>query len=52
VPEADNMLTGFAQVNGGGLYYEVRGHGYPLLLLHAGVADSRIQIVLEFLRDR
>jgi 3-oxoadipate enol-lactonase len=42
VPEADTMLTGFAQVNGGGLYYEVRGHGYPLLLLHAGIADSRM----------
>lgn len=33
---------GFAAVNGAKLYYEVEGEGYPLLLLHAGVADSRM----------
>lgn len=34
--------TGYASVNGAKLYYEVAGNGVPLLLLHAGVADSRM----------
>lgn len=33
---------GFAPVNGAELYYETAGSGYPLLLIHAGVADSRM----------
>ena len=33
---------GMAPVNGAELYYEVEGAGEPLLLLHAGVADSRM----------
>lgn len=37
-----NAETGFAKINGALLYYEVRGTGYPLVLLHAGVADSRM----------
>jgi pimeloyl-ACP methyl ester carboxylesterase len=32
---------GFAPVNGAQLYYEVVGAGPPLVLLHAGIADSR-----------
>ncbi|MGB8344920.1 MAG: alpha/beta hydrolase [Ktedonobacteraceae bacterium] len=32
--------TGFLHVQGAPLYYEVTGQGYPLLLLHAGIADS------------
>lgn len=34
--------TGIANINGAQLYYEVSGDGYPLVLLHAGVADSRM----------
>jgi 3-oxoadipate enol-lactonase len=34
--------TGFLEVQGAPLYYEVTGQGHPLLLLHAGVADSRM----------
>lgn len=36
----NNYLTGTAAINGAQLYYEVKGEGHPLLLLHAGVADS------------
>lgn len=34
--------TGFLDVQAASLYYEVAGEGYPLLLLHAGIADSRM----------
>lgn len=34
--------TGFLHVQGAPLYYEETGQGYPLLLLHAGIADSRM----------
>ena len=34
--------TGFAQVNGASLYYEMAGEGHPLVLVHAGIADSRM----------
>lgn len=34
--------SGFAEINGARLYYDVSGSGHPLLLLHAGVADSRM----------
>jgi 3-oxoadipate enol-lactonase len=34
--------TGFVEINGAQLYYEVAGAGEPLVLLHAGVADSRM----------
>ena len=34
--------TGKAEVNGAGIYYEVAGDGEPLVLLHAGIADSRM----------
>ena len=34
--------TGYAPVNGAQLYYEVAGEGQALILLHAGVADSRM----------
>lgn len=34
--------TGFLHVQGAPLYYEVIGQGHPLLLLHAGIADSRM----------
>lgn len=34
--------TGIAEVNGAKLYYEVAGDGHPLVLVHAGIADSRM----------
>lgn len=34
--------TGFADVNGARLYYEIAGSGHPLVLVHAGIADSRM----------
>lgn len=42
--------SGFAPVEGGQLYYEVSGAGFPLVLIHAGVADSRMwdEQVAEF----
>jgi 3-oxoadipate enol-lactonase len=39
---AKSFTTGFADVNGTRLYYEVAGAGHPLVLNHAGVADSRM----------
>ncbi|MBO0690161.1 MAG: alpha/beta hydrolase [Candidatus Dormibacteraeota bacterium] len=36
--ETDPIETGYAAVNGLELYYEVRGTGEPLVLLHGGVA--------------
>lgn len=37
-----DIHTGYASVNGARLYYEVAGEGYPLVLLHAGIADCRM----------
>lgn len=34
--------TGFAEIDGARLYYEVSGEGHPLVLLHEGIADSRM----------
>ncbi len=34
--------TGMAEVNGARIYYEVAGEGDPLVLVHAGIADSRM----------
>src|ERR671913_2365380 len=34
--------TGEAEVNGARVYYEVAGEGEPLVLVHAGIADSRM----------
>ena len=34
--------SGFAEVNGANLYYEVAGSGHPLVLCHAGIADNRM----------
>lgn len=34
--------TGFAEVNGAKLYYEVAGEGHALVFTHAGVADNRM----------
>ncbi len=40
--QIQNTQTGFATVNGAELYYEIGGQGDSILLLHAGVADSRM----------
>lgn len=32
--------TGFAEINGAKIYYEVSGEGQPLLMVHAGVANQ------------
>ncbi|HEU5367438.1 MAG TPA: alpha/beta hydrolase [Ktedonobacterales bacterium] len=40
--DAQQAETGFAPVNGAKLYYEIAGSGRPLVLLHAGLADSRM----------
>ncbi|CAA9457480.1 MAG: Beta-ketoadipate enol-lactone hydrolase [uncultured Rubrobacteraceae bacterium] len=34
--------TGTAEVNGARIYYEAAGEGEPLVLVHAGIADSRM----------
>lgn len=34
--------TGFAIINDAQVYYQIAGRGDPLVLLHAGVADSRM----------
>lgn len=34
--------SGFAEINGATLFYEVAGEGQPVVLLHAGIADSRM----------
>jgi pimeloyl-ACP methyl ester carboxylesterase len=34
--------SGFAEVNGAQIYYDVTGAGYPLVFVHAGVADHRM----------
>ncbi len=36
------VTTGFLDVPGGQLYYEVAGSGHPVVLIHAGVADNRM----------
>jgi pimeloyl-ACP methyl ester carboxylesterase len=38
----NDVLEGFAEINGGNLYYEVAGDGPVLVLAHAGIADRRM----------
>src|SRR5437660_11366311 len=40
--ESIQPTRGFAEMNGAKLYYEVAGAGHPLVLLHEGIADSRM----------
>jgi pimeloyl-ACP methyl ester carboxylesterase len=40
--EHNGVQTGFADINGGRLYYEVAGDGPALVLAHAGIADRRM----------
>jgi 3-oxoadipate enol-lactonase len=39
---AEVTHSGFAEVNGGRLYYEVAGQGHPLVLSHEGIGDHRM----------
>lgn len=36
------LASGMCEVNGSKLYYETMGEGHALVLIHAGVADSRM----------
>ncbi len=46
--------TGYAEVNGVKLYYEIHGHGDPLVLLHGGIVGIPMlaSILPELARDR
>ena len=35
-------ITGTAEVNGTQIYYEIRGKGHPLVLVHGGLMDRRM----------
>lgn len=35
-------ITGFAEVNGAKIHYDIHGEGRPLVLVHAGIGDSRM----------
>lgn len=37
-----NHQAGFAELNGSKFYYETAGTGFPLILVHAGICDSRM----------
>src|SRR5690348_18471274 len=37
--DTGNVTTGYADVNGAKLYYELTGEGHPLVFLHAGIAN-------------
>ena len=37
----NNLHSGFADINGASLYYEVTGAGEPLVMLHGHLVDSR-----------
>lgn len=36
-----DLETGFAEINGARLYYELGGSGSPFVMIHAGIADHR-----------
>ena len=37
-----HIVSGYADINGAQIYYEVAGEGDPLVFVHAGVADRRM----------
>jgi 3-oxoadipate enol-lactonase len=42
VNDLPNFRSGYAKVNGAQLYYETAGSGFPVVFVHAGVADHRM----------
>jgi 3-oxoadipate enol-lactonase len=38
----ENSKSGFLELSGGKIYYEVAGEGHPLVLIHGGQMDSRM----------
>ena len=34
--------SGYAEINNARLYYETAGTGKPIVMIHAGIADSRM----------
>lgn len=38
---SQQVKSGLAEINGAQIYYEIAGEGPPLVMIHAGVADSR-----------
>lgn len=41
MPNTEHVQTGFAEVNGTTLYYEVAGAGHPFVLAHGHLLDRR-----------
>ena len=41
-PSSIKSVTGYADVNGTRLYYELAGEGHPLLLIHGFTLDTRM----------
>ena len=41
-PDIPPIQSGFANVNGARLYYELAGSGTPFVMIHAGIADCRM----------
>ena len=39
---ATQIHTGYANINGAKLYYEIAGEGHPLTLIHGGLVDRRL----------
>ncbi len=37
-----HIQTGYAEINGARLYYELAGKGAPFVMIHAGIADCRM----------
>lgn len=51
--EAKNRVSGFVDVSGARLYYEMAGSGEPVVLLHGGMLDRRMwDGQFEFLAQR
>lgn len=42
MPVTSEPIQGYAPISGAQIFFEVSGQGEPLLLIHAGVADSRM----------
>ncbi|MFO8235449.1 MAG: alpha/beta hydrolase [Bacteroidales bacterium] len=40
--EKNELDSGFVEVDGGKIYYETKGHGDPIVLLHPGLTDLRM----------